>query len=91
MFVGAKMTINIPSFTSEHSENTRMYRTITKFNFWQVFNRNLCSRVPVKCILNMDHTLKNLPNYNQHLNVISFYHTIVTLKYINFNLMLRSL
>ena len=48
-------------------------------------------RVPVKHILNIDRTLKNLSNYNQHLNEILVYYIIVTLKYINFNLMLRSL
>ena len=90
-FFGAKMAINIPFFTSEHSENTRMYKTITKCDLQQVFNRNLCNRVPVKRILNIDRTLKNKPNYNQHLNGISLYYIIVTLKYINFNLMLHSL
>ena len=79
MFVGAKKTMNISSFTTEPSVNIRMYRTITKCNFRQVFNRNLCTRVPFKRILN---TLKNLPNYNQHLNGISFYFIIVTLRYI---------
>ena len=68
-----------------------MYRTITKCDFQQVFNRNLCNCVQVKRILNIDRTLTNLPNYNQHLNGISFYFIIVTLKYINSNLMLRSL
>ena len=52
---------------------------------------NLCNRVPVKRILNIDRTLKKKKNYNQHLNRISFYYIIVTLKYINFNLMLHSL
>ena len=85
------MTSNIPSFTSEHFENTRMYRTIIKCDFPQVFNGNLCNRFPVRGILNIDRTQKNLPNYNQHLNVISSYYIIVTLKYINFYLMLRSL
>ena len=85
------MTIDIPSFTSEHSEYTRMYRTITKCDFQQVFNRNLSNRVPVNRILNIDRTLKNKPNYNQHLNGISFYYIIVTLKYNNFNLKLHSL
>ena len=33
----------------------------------------------------LNRTLKNLPNYNQHLNGISFYYIIVTLKYINFD------
>ena len=56
-----------------------------------MFKSNLCNRVPVKRILNIARTLKNLPNYNQHLNGISFYYIIVTLKYINFNLMLGSL
>ena len=85
------MTIIIPSSTSKHSENSQMYRKITKCDFRQVFNRNLCNCVPVKRILNIDRTLKNLPNYNQHLNRISSYYIIVTLKYTNFNLMLRSL
>ena len=44
--------------------------------------------VPVKRILKID---CNLQNYNQHLNGISFCYIIVTLKYNNFNLMLRSL
>ena len=44
-----------------------------------------------QCSVTIDRTLKNKPNHNQHLNVISFYYIIVTLKYINFNLMLHSL
>ena len=50
----------------------------------------LCYRVPVKRILNIDHRLKNLPIYNQHLNGITLYYIIVTLKYNNCNLMLRA-
>ena len=45
------MTINIPSFISEHSENTQMYRTE---QFLAGVQQEFANRVPVKRILNID-------------------------------------
>ena len=47
---GAKMTITIPSFTSEHFESTRMYRTITnKLCVQQEFVQPYPSQTHLKC------------------------------------------